>query len=364
MEEKKPENICLVSPSLKLGGIEQAMVVLANDFAARGLKVSFVSCLAGEHFYQLDERITLIEPDFIRSASILNKLVFYSRMLGFIRNEVKKINPDVLLAFGDSFSPLILLALYGTNYPVFISDRTSPDYKFRFPIPLMKRWLYPRSAGFIAQTQRAANYKRKKFGNKLNIQVIPNAIREIKSFPDVKREKIILYVGRFAWEKGPERLIRAYSDLEDRQGWKLLMAGSGPLLKPMQELAMQLNLENDIIFPGKVDEVDQLYARASFYVLPSVLEGFPNSLCEAMAAGLPVVCFDSIPWEEILEPGKSGLVVKNDDISKLTETLQELIQNKDLRESLGQNALGLKDRLSVERIGGKVLKFIQHALRF
>lgn len=342
-----------------MGGIERALVVLANDFAARGLEVSFVSCLAGDRFYQLDEGVTLIEPVFRRSGNRLNKLVFYPRMLGFIRKTVKKINPDVVLAFGDWFSPIVLLALYGTKYPVYISDRTSPDYKFSFPIPFMKRWLYPRSAGFIAQTLRAAEYRRKQFGKKLNIRVIPNAIREVETHPEVNREKIILYVGRFAWEKGPERLIRAFSALEDRQDWKLLMAGSGPLLKPMQELAKQLNLENDIIFLGKVEEVDQLYAKASIYVLPSVLEGFPNSLCEAMAAGLPVVCFDSIPWEEILEPGKSGLVVKNNDICQLTETLQELIHSRDLRERLGQNALSIKDHLSVERIGDKVLKFIQ-----
>ena len=359
MNRKTAENICLVSPSLKVGGIERALVVLANFFAGSGYKVSFVSCLAGEHFYQLDKRVSLIEPKFRRSASRLNKMVFYPRMLVFIRRQVKKINPDVVLAFGDWFSPLVLLALYGTKYPVYISDRTSPDYKFRFPIPILKKWLYPGSAGFIAQTQRAADYKRRQFGDKLSIRLIPNAIREIKTCPEMSREKIILYVGRFAWEKGPDRLIRAYASMEDRQGWNLLMAGSGPLLIPMQELAKQLNLENDVIFPGKVEEVDQLYARASIYVLPSVLEGFPNSLCEAMAAGLPVVCFDSIPWEEILEPGKSGLVVKNDDISKLTETLQELIQNKDLRESLGKNAISIKDRLSAKRIGGKILEFIQ-----
>ena len=359
MEEKNAETICLVSPSLKVGGIERALVVLANEFAARGLKVSFVSCLSGEHFYQLDESITLIEPKFRRSASKLNKLVFYPRMLGFIRRQVNKINPDVLLAFGDWFSPLVLLALYGTQYPVFISDRTSPDYKFSFPIPLLKRWLYPSSAGFIAQTQRAADYKRKKFGSKLNTHVIPNAIREVKSFPEVKREKIILYVGRFAWEKGPEQLIRAFAAIDNREGWELHMAGSGPLLETMKNLTRQLMIENEVSFLGKVDDVDRLFALSSIYVLPSVLEGFPNSLCEAMAAGLPVVCFDSIPWEEILEPEKSGLVVKNKDISQLTETLQELINNSDLRERLGQNAITIKDRLSANMIGGKILEFIQ-----
>jgi glycosyltransferase involved in cell wall biosynthesis len=56
-------------------------------------------------------------------------------------------------------------------------------------------------------------------------------------------------------------------------------------------------------------------------------------------AGLPVVCFDSIPWEEILEPGKSGLGGKKQRHLQINETLQELIQNKDLRESLGQNAI-------------------------
>lgn len=358
MNTKTIESICLVSPSLHVGGIERAMVVLANDFVARGLKVSFISCLAGQHFYQLDERITLIEPDFRRSASQFNKLVFYPRILGFIRNKIEKINPDVVLAFGDWFSPLVLLALYGTKYPVFISDRTSPDYKFLFPIPLMKRLLYPRSKGFIAQTKRAAEYKQKQFGDKLSIRVIPNAIREIKAYPEINCEKIILYVGRFAWEKGPERLIRAYAALENRQGWKLMMAGTGPLLKPMQKLVKQLNLKNDVIFMGSVEEVDKLYARASIYVLPSVLEGFPNSLCEAMAAGLPVVCFESIPWEDILEPGINGLVVKNNDIFELTQTMQELINNNELRKSLGRNALTIKDRLSAKKIGALVMEFI------
>lgn len=344
-----------------MGGIERALVVLANFFAEKGCGVAFITCLAGEKFYQLDERINLLEPGFRRSGGLLNKLFFYPKVVCFIRKTVKRIRPGKVLAFGDWFSPLVLLSLYGTKYPVFISDRTSPDYKFGFPIPILKKWLYPRSAGFIAQTQRAADYKRRQFGDKLNIRVIPNAIREVKIFPDVKRDKIILYVGRFAWEKGPERLILAFAALENRYGWKLLMAGSGPLLKPMQEFALKLKLENNLIFLGKVEDVDQLFAQASIFVLPSVLEGFPNSLCEAMVAGLPVVCFDTIPWEEILEPNKSGLVIKNNDIPQLTKTLQELVDNKNLRDRLGQNALSIKDHLSANRIGDQVLEFIQSA---
>ena len=353
------KSICLVSPSLKIGGIERALVVLANHYAAKGLKIYFVSCLTGERFYQLDDSVELIEPAFNRSNGQLDKLIFYPRVLRFIRSTVKRIDPEAVLAFGDTFSPLVLMALNGTKYPVFISDRTSPDYKFKFPIPVMKRLFYPRSAGFIAQTRRASEYRKNQFGRKINIKVIPNAVREVKNY-DVPREKIILYVGRFAWEKGPDRLIRAFADLEDRQDWKLLMAGSGPLLNPMNKLATQLNLTNEIEFLGKVEDVDLLYSKASIFVLPSVLEGFPNSLCEAMASGLPVVCYDTIPWEEILEPGVNGLVVDSLNSDGLSHTIQQLIDDEVLRQHLGKNAMSIRDRLSVDRVGSEVLEFIHN----
>jgi len=350
-------NICIVSPSLKMGGIERSLVVIANYFSAKEYSVTFISCLAGEHFYALGKDINLIEPGFHRTGGLFNKLVFYPRIIRFIRKKVKMIQPDTVLVFGDLFSPLVLLSLQGTRFPVYISDRTSPDYSFSFPIPLMKKLLYPRSAGFIAQTNKAVKYKQSQFGNKLNIKVIPNALREVKTYP-VPREKIILYVGRFAWEKAPERLIQSFAELEDRNGWTLVMAGSGPLLEKMKRLVNELNLTDEVSFPGRVDNVDRLYAKAGIYVLPSKVEGFPNSLCEAMAAGLPVICYNSIPWKEIIEAEVNGLVVQNDDIEGLVIAISKLINSEALREQLGRNARSIQDKLRVEKIGAQVTNFI------
>lgn len=359
MRSKNSNNhICIISPSLKMGGIERALTVLANFFAERENQVTFISCLKGQHFYTLSDNIKLIEPDFSHSGGLVSGITFYPRLMCFIRKNVKELNPTTVLAFGDWFSPLVLLALYGTKYPVYISDRTSPDYKFRFPIPQLKKWLYPKSACFIAQTQRAAEYKRKQFGDKLNIKVIPNALREVKLYPEIKREKIILYVGRFAWEKDPERLIKAFAAIENRNCWQLHMAGSGPLLEPMTKLSQEMKLDNEIVFLGKVDDVDRLFARSSIYVLPSVLEGFPNSLCEAMAAGLPVICFDSIPHEEILVSGESGIVINDGNIDKLSAQLEILMQNQKERERLGVNAMKIRQNLSVNNIGNQVLELI------
>ena len=74
------KHICLVFPSLKMGGIERALSVLANYFAENGYKVSFISCLAGQRFYELNSNIQLIEPAFKRTSNSANKFIFHTRM--------------------------------------------------------------------------------------------------------------------------------------------------------------------------------------------------------------------------------------------------------------------------------------------
>lgn len=169
--------ICVVSPSISMGGIERALVVLANHFVSKGHDISFISCIPRPHFYQLDGKVNIREPDLSYYGGFINKLIFYPRIVFFIRRNIQKIRPDAVLSFGDWFNPVVLLALFGLKFPVFISDRTSPDYKFKFPVTFLKKKLYPRSAGFIAQTGLAAEYNRTEFRNRLNIRTVPNALR-------------------------------------------------------------------------------------------------------------------------------------------------------------------------------------------
>ena len=88
--------ILIVSPSLKLGGIERALTVLANEWANRDLQVTYVSCLKDDSFYILDTKVHIIEPNFKRSSGIINRFTFYPRLVFFLRHIVKKI---ILIAF-------------------------------------------------------------------------------------------------------------------------------------------------------------------------------------------------------------------------------------------------------------------------
>jgi len=351
-------SICIVSPSLGVGGIERALVVLANFMDKMNYQVIFISCLSGEEFYPLETGVKIIMPDFKHPANLVGKVFYYPRLIIYIRRTISKLKPDKVLVFGDLFSPLVLLALLGMSLPVYISDRTSPDFKLKRMIVLLKRWLYPNSRGFIAQTKASAEFKKMQFGDKLNIRVIPNAIRAIKLFPEIKREKIILYVGRLSWEKGPERLIQAFHSIMDREGWQLHIAGAGPQDWSLRQLVSDLGLKEEVRFLGNVSNIDETYAAASIYVLPSLHEGFPNALCEAMAAGLPCICFDTIPYNEIFTNGVDGIAVNGDGINSLIAALALLMGNEQLRMSIGSEAHKIRTRLDVDKIGPAVIDFI------
>lgn len=355
---KSSKSICIVSPSLRVGGIERALTVLANFLSRKNFKVTFLACLAGQRFYHLEDGVQIVEPDFRHSGNYVSKLVYYPKIILFIRRIVTETKPDKVLVFGDLFSPIVLLSLLGMNYPVYISDRTSPDFKLKSSLKLLKQWLYPKSTGFIAQTNRAAGFKKMQFGDNLNIRVIPNAIREIELFSEIKREKVILYVGRLSWEKGPKRLLLAFNNIPNRDGWQLHLAGTGPLFDNLQRLVRNLSLQKEVSFLGNVGHIDEIYASASIYVLPSLMEGFPNALCEAMAAGLPCICFDTIPYEEIFTNGVDGLAVKGDDINALSSALMMLMENEQLRKSMGSEAQKITTRLNVEKVGQQVMEFI------
>jgi GalNAc-alpha-(1->4)-GalNAc-alpha-(1->3)-diNAcBac-PP-undecaprenol alpha-1,4-N-acetyl-D-galactosaminyltransferase len=350
------KDICIIAPSLKVGGIQRELVVLANYYVDKGLNVSFISCFSVSPFYRLDDRVVLIDHSKKRSSgeSAISKLFFYVFLLKYVRHQVKKLKPDMVLSFGDIMGPFVLAALYGIKIPKIIGDRTSADYKFKFPLPLLKKLLYPTCTEYFAQTTKAAEYRKKQFGDKLKIKVVPNGIRQVKKH-DIRRENIVLYVGRFAWEKAPERLLEAFAAI-DRKGWTLEMAGDGPLLNKMKAYAKDLGIEKEVIFHGQFENVDLLYSKASIFVIPSILEGFPNALCEAMSAGLPSVCFDSIPYEDIFSNGYDGFAVRTHDVDALAGKIQELINNPELREEVGRNASRITERFSIDKAGKTIYK--------
>jgi glycosyltransferase involved in cell wall biosynthesis len=350
--------ILIVAPSRKNGGIERALSVLANAWAQQNFEVVYVSCLKSEPFYILNSKIKIVEPTFKRTGGLSNKLFFYPKLVSYLRTQIQAHKPDRILSFGDFFNPLVLLAANGLRIPIYISDRTSADFKFPFYIKFLKQWMYPKAAGFIAQTQRAYDAKLIQFGTSFCQTVIPNAIRTVEKL-NVEKEKIILYAGRFSWEKNPAALINAFAQIENKENWRLVLAGDGPQWNEMKEKTKALRIENEVVFLGAVPQLDEWLNRASIFVLPSVLEGFPNALAEAMTAGLAVICFDSIAYESIITPGEDGEVIPFGNIDLLRQKMQQLMLDENLRIQLGIKAAFKAKNWTVQNVMNQYNNFLE-----
>lgn len=342
---------------MKLGGLENAVSVLANYFARKGYTVSVITIYRFTHFYTLHESIKVIEPSY--SKSTIPKYWYYLKTIFFLRKSIKNVNPDVVLSYGDYINALVLFANTGLKYPCYISDRSSPGKKFPFAVSLMRKILYRKACGIIAQTNTALLQKKKMLGMRSNIKVIPNPIRPIEKHTDINRENIILAVGRHYHVKGLDRLIRSFA-LVNPEGWRLEIAGSeGPATAKLKELTKELNIEGKIVFLGGVKEIDQVYARSKVFVLPSRSEGFPNALIEAMAHGLACVSFDiNAGPSDILSHDINGLLVLDNNIVALAENINRLVNNEKDRARLGKAAEKILDRLSLDKVGDTLEKFL------
>lgn len=349
--------VLIISPSLKVGGIEKALSVLANEFVKLNIEVFFVPCLPGKAHYVLSGDVKVIWSEISYKKGKLAKILFYSRLLLFIRKVTMKVNPDTILSFGDAFNPLVLLALLGTKNNIYISDRTSPVFKINPIARILKKALYATSVGFIAQTDRVAKVQKERFGNRLNITIIPNAIALINSREETKKKESILYVGRMSEEKGVDRLIKAFAAIDNKK-WYLDLVGEGPMDKRLRQIVDNFDCTNRVTFHGTTKDPSRYYLSSSIFVLPSHVEGFPNALCEAMSAALPVICFESIPYQSILKPNISGVIVKKDDVRDLTIQLNELIRNPKKRLFLGKNAKSVVKKFRSDIIALEYLTFM------
>jgi glycosyltransferase involved in cell wall biosynthesis len=150
----------------------------------------------------------------------------------------------------------------------------------------------------------------------------------------------VLYIGRLVPEKGQAVLLDAVSQLAARGvAVELQLAGEGSLRPELERAAARLGIAERVFFLGAVgqEELRALYERASIFCLPSFAEGVPVVLMEAMAMGLPVVTTRIAGIPELVEDGQSGILVAPGRADELADSLAGLLEQPELRQSLGSN---------------------------
>ncbi|MEV7170677.1 glycosyltransferase [Streptomyces sp. NPDC093224] len=173
-----------------------------------------------------------------------------------------------------------------------------------------------------------------------NVGSMPNPLPFMPAAPAPRTEKAVVCVGRLAFEKGVDLLLDAWADAAPlHPDWVLKVYGAGVEEPVLRAHSASLGLEDSVRWMGSTDDVLGALTSASVFAQASRAEGFPITLLEAMAAGLPVAAFDCAPGvREIVEHGEDGLLARLGNTMELAGHLHALMSDRELRDRLGDNA--------------------------
>jgi glycosyltransferase involved in cell wall biosynthesis len=186
--------------------------------------------------------------------------------------------------------------------------------------------------------------------------------REIRSFLRVgDREIVVGTVGRLSPIKAHDQLLRAVHRLvKDGYKVRILLVGEGPMEQSLRELGKNLGLGDSIIFAGHQENVLDYLGAIDVFVLPSMREGIPMALLEALALERPVVATRVGGIPEVVEDDVSGLLVSPGDFFSLSEGIRVLIEDRSKAISLGKAGRArIEQEFNAELMARRTLQMYQ-----
>ena len=298
----------------------------------------------------LAENITIIP------TRCTSNFLLYSFLLPFIHRKVLKsvdiIKTNQMLG---SWSAVIAKLLYRNKLVIRTGYMWSFNYSKENPkrhvkisiIRNLERLAYRAADAAITSSQMNFEYVIKNYRSH-NMILIPNYI-ETGIFKPLKTDKIkgsICFVGRLSKEENLPALLEALKGLS----CTLDIIGNGPQEEELKRLAADNSINARFLGNIPNHELPQILNAHELFILPSLLEGMPKTLLEAMACGLPVIGTNVEGIKEVIRHGGNGILCNTDSIS-IREAIISVMEDEGLRETLGNNARKtIEERFSLEKL--------------
>lgn len=324
------DRIAIYVPSLRGGGAERVMTILANSFAARGLAVDLVLAKAkGPYLKDVSDAVRVVDLGASRVLFSLPGLARYLRrerpraMLSALSHA------NVVAVWAKQLARISTRLVLSERNTLSISTSGARERRARL-LPWLMRRAYPKADGVVAVSGGVADDLVATIGlSRQDVMVVYNPVvtealirqsheRVAHPWFELGEPPVILAVGRLTAQKDYPTLIRAFARLRVQRTVRLIILGEGELRGMLETQVAELGLAGDVILPGFMDNPFSWMRRSALFVLSSAWEGLPGTLIQAMACAVPVVSTGcpSGPLE-ILENGRWGRLVPVGDAEAL-----------------------------------------------
>lgn len=365
--------IVFCTPALySAGGIERVVAVKANYFTKQlGYDVTIIVTegIGKETFFPISDQVNII--NYKLDFEELWRLPFWKKVIVYLikqqkyrkllKTDLMRIRPDVtistlrreinfLTGINDGSCKIGELHVNRANFRTF-DGRNSNLIKRIFAYFWSSNLL-----GHLKQLDRMVvltDNAYKDWPELNNVVKIPDALPfKIDSQSELSSKRIIS-IGRYAYDKGNDLLLQAWSIIEKEfADWTLDVYGNGNI-EPYNKIIDELGIDkNRCHLYGPTNDVMKEYLSCSIFLLPSRFEGFGLVIIESMACGVPVVSFDCENGpRSIITDGEDGFLVQPFDIMAYAEKVMQLMRNEELRKRMGANAQKVVSQYDLDIVG-------------
>lgn len=365
--------VLFVTTSTTVGGAEKTLFSLATLLDPREYQTAAIVCLKplgpyGERLKQLGFKVISLNmtgrPSF-RHVRELARIIDHER-------------PDLVHAVMYQAIQLCRLARKRADQKFKLVSSPRVNYRTRSAATLLvDRLLKGGDDMLIAECEASRRFLLSRLGyDPRKVGVVYNGV-DIASWPASKLERSqkrielrmsageLLFgsIGRLDTQKGHVHLVEAMALLRAKVNARCAIIGDGPRRHALELAVSKRAMEKSVLLLGERDDVTAWLSTLDVFVLPSLWEGLPNALLEAMALGLPVVAsaVDGIP--EVVEHGVTGLLVPPHDPEALAKALSELAADAALRQRLGDAAKKLiSEKFTLINMIGEYQKAYRYVL--
>ncbi len=350
--------VLFVTEDLSNGGSERVISVLANGVAS-----------------YCDSAVVAIRRDLVK-YSLKDSVEYYpfkneksnkiARTIGrviHLNNVIKRYNPDVVVAFDVVPVVYASISCYLCRAKLVVSERADPQkHKNKGIIGKLYFRAFKHADGAVFQTADAQAF----FDNSIQMKsvIIPNPINEefIIDRYIGNRTKEIVTACRLTQQKNLKLFIDIVMEITKKfPDYKGIIYGDGPDYDDLIKYSNSCGGNGNIIFKGRVNDIRERIFKSHFYLCTSDYEGISNSMLEAMALGLNVICTDCPVGgaKMAIRTGVDGVLFPVGDKEAGVQAISELIINKDKSESMGKAATEIRDRWSSDRIVNQWLDYLK-----
>lgn len=391
MNAPSPRHFALVVPTLRGGGAQRVMAVLAGALAGRGYRVDLLVCqpqgpvraLVPESVRLIAlrpgwrGRLAALSADPGGVGALLRPVLLPLRADGVIAclpslaDYLRRERPEVLLSAKVYANLGALLArrlarvetaIVASEHGAFAAKiKRTRRWRWRHVVPLIRR-LYAEADAVVAVSESLADAFAATTGfPRERVRAVHNPVisREMLAraqtpvahpwFSD-GGPAVILAVGHLRERKGFTVLLRAFARVRARRAARLVILGEGRQRPRLESLARSLGIAGDVDLPGFADNPLAYMARASVFALSSTYEGLPGVLIEALACGCPVVATDCPTGPaEILAGGRYGRLVPVGDHAAMADAICATLDDPPERSRLRARGLEFSVERAVER---------------